>query len=151
MALFTDRQFSHTLILLFIFINVLVSCIPFVLLQSAGERHWKRRSRLPCRGSEKQHISAYIMVGISAVDSLNTHSQSDSLNVCEMAVVYMWLPYFMWRLFSLQGVSAGTSGAIALADALMTNQSLQTLEWVDNFITRLLFAHFINNCMFLAL
>jgi len=30
--------------------------------------------------------------------------------------------------FSLQGVSAGTSGAVALAAALMTNQTLQTLE-----------------------
>lgn len=29
---------------------------------------------------------------------------------------------------SLQGVSAGTGGAVALAEALMKNQTLQTLE-----------------------
>lgn len=38
---------------------------------------------------------------------------------------------FVWRLFSLQGVSAGMSGAIKMAEALMTNQTLQTLEWVQ--------------------
>lgn len=32
---------------------------------------------------------------------------------------------------SLQGVSVGTNGAIAMAEALMINKSLHTLEWVE--------------------
>lgn len=35
---------------------------------------------------------------------------------------------FVCCLFSLQGVSAGTSGANAMAEALLINQTLQTLE-----------------------
>lgn len=41
------------------------------------------------------------------------------------------LPVVFCRLWSLQGVSAGTSGAVALAEALTSNQTLQTLEWVQ--------------------
>lgn len=43
-------------------------------------------------------------------------------------VFIIFLCSFIVDLFSLQGVSLGPSGATAMAEALMSNQTLQTLE-----------------------
>lgn len=59
-----------------------------------------------------------------------------SVSIC---CFYSHVHCFMCVLLSLQGVSAGTSGATALAKALMTNQTLQTLEWVQGLNAPLLF------------
>lgn len=56
-------------------------------------------------------------------------SLSLSLHTSPLVMIYVIIIYFFTHgLFSLQGVSAGKSGAVAMAEALVANQTLQTLE-----------------------
>uniref|UniRef100_A0A7N8X871 NLR family, CARD domain containing 3 n=1 Tax=Mastacembelus armatus TaxID=205130 RepID=A0A7N8X871_9TELE len=63
---------------------------------------------------------------------LNDRRQTcDSYNLL-FSIFPQCVQCFVCCLFSLQGVSAGTNGAIAMADALMSNQTLQTLDLRGN-------------------